>query len=301
MVVVMVKAIVDKLRRAWESPLAELVVVYLAGISVIVVIADMTKGEDPELRRQLYLLDSVMVSILIADYCYRLAISGNAVGYLKRTLYEVPALIPLVVLDAIEAYLSGLGLLRLLRVARLFRFTIIMVRGNRLVEALVRTATKMHVVELSIIVSLTLVAGSIAVYVVEYGSEGSGIRSLEDALWWALATATTVGYGDVVPSTWIGRLIGSFFMIMGITLITILVSVLGASIYETISSSRQGSALRSRIKKRLDDIERLTENELEALIRDIRALWESHNGEIKRLEKAKTRTVRREYNNWASI
>ncbi len=287
----MVKALVDKLKRAWESPLAELVVVYVAGISVIVVVADMVKGDEPGLRRQLYVLDLVMVSILIVDYCYRLAISGNAVRYLKRTFYEIPALMPLALLEAIETYLSGLGLFRLLRVARLFRFAIIMARGNRLVRVLARTATKMHVVELGIIVSLTLIAGSITVYIVEYGSEETGIRGLGDALWWALATATTVGYGDVVPSTLLGRLIGSLFMIMGITLITILVSVLGASIYETISSSRQDSTLRSRIKKRLDELEKLTENELEALIHDIRFLWERHNGEASKARNVKFPTT----------
>jgi voltage-gated potassium channel len=278
----MVRSLVDRLRRAWESPLAELVIVYVAGMSVIIVVADMVKGGDPGLRRQLYLLDAAMVSLLIADYCYRLAISGSPARYLKRTFYEVPALMPLALLDAIESHLSGLGLFRLFRVARLFRLALVMAQSSRLVGALARTATRMHVAELGVVVSLTLVAGSLAVYIVEYGNPGSGIRGLGDAFWWALATATTVGYGDIVPSTSLGRLIGSLFMIMGITLITILVSVLGASIYETIASSRQDSAVKSRIKRRVDEIEKLTENEVKALIRDIIVLWRASNGNAAR-------------------
>gem|GEM_PF-354607 len=290
MVIVMVKSLMDRLRRAWESPLAELVVVYVAGMSVIVVVADMTKGDEPGLRRQLYMLDALMVSLLIVDYCYRLAISGSPSRYLRRTFYEIPALLPLALLDAIEGYLSGLGLLRIFRVVRLLRFAIIMARGSKLVGLLARTATRMHITELAVIVSLTLVAGSLSVYIVEYGNPETSIKGLGDALWWAIATATTVGYGDIVPSTDLGKLIGSLFMIMGITLITILVSVLGASIYEAIVSSRSESMIKSRVKKRIDDIEKLTENEVRALIRDIIALWEASNGrEAGKGEKSQNR------------
>jgi len=286
----MVKSLMDRLRRAWESPLAELVVVYVAGMSVIVVVADMTKGDEPGLRRQLYMLDALMVSLLIVDYCYRLAISGSPSRYLRRTFYEIPALLPLALLDAIEGYLSGLGLLRIFRVVRLLRFAIIMARGSKLVGLLARTATRMHITELAVIVSLTLVAGSLSVYIVEYGNPETSIKGLGDALWWAIATATTVGYGDIVPSTDLGKLIGSLFMIMGITLITILVSVLGASIYEAIVSSRSESMIKSRVKKRIDDIEKLTENEVRALIRDIIALWEASNGrEAGKGEKSQNR------------
>jgi voltage-gated potassium channel len=56
--------------------------------------------------------------------------------------------------------------------------------------------------------------------------------SLGDGLWWALQTVTTVGYGDVVPSTGTGRVIGGLVMISGIAFLTVVTAAVTASLIE---------------------------------------------------------------------
>ncbi|MBO4750391.1 MAG: two pore domain potassium channel family protein, partial [Lachnospiraceae bacterium] len=51
----------------------------------------------------------------------------------------------------------------------------------------------------------------------------SGINSLQDAIWYSLVTMTTVGYGDIYPSTILGRIIAAFFMFMSLGLFAILI------------------------------------------------------------------------------
>jgi voltage-gated potassium channel len=56
--------------------------------------------------------------------------------------------------------------------------------------------------------------------------------SIQDALWWALQTVTTVGYGDVVPSHTSGRLIGAALMLQGIALLTVVTAAITAMLVE---------------------------------------------------------------------
>lgn len=56
--------------------------------------------------------------------------------------------------------------------------------------------------------------------------------SFGDALWWALQTVTTVGYGDVVPSSGTGRVVGAFVMISGIAFLTVITAAVTAALIE---------------------------------------------------------------------
>ena len=58
--------------------------------------------------------------------------------------------------------------------------------------------------------------GGIGVYLTEHGHPGANITNLGDALWWAVVTIATVGYGDYYPVTAVGRVIAVFIMLGGI-------------------------------------------------------------------------------------
>jgi len=90
-------------------------------------------------------------------------------------------------------------------------------------------------------------------------------HTLGDALWWALQTVTTVGYGDVVPSSGSGRVIGAFVMISGIAFLTVITAAVTAALIEAARRRpvapereqlpeliREVSARLSAIEERLD-------------------------------------------------
>jgi voltage-gated potassium channel len=94
----------------------------------------------------------------------------------------------------------------------------------------------------------------------------SGIDGFGNALWWAIATVTTVGYGDVVPETSIGRLIAAVLMLAGVSAIPITTSlVVSVFVSRLQAAERERDAVeRAELVARLERIEnallRMTES-----------------------------------------
>jgi Ion channel. len=109
---------------------------------------------------------------------------------------------------------------------------------------------------------VVIFVGTMIMYAVESGSENTKMKTPLDALWWCIATVTTVGYGDVVPVTSLGRIVAIVHMFFGITLIAILLAVISNTFYkkrienEEIEKKKQEmNYLRDLVISRLSDIE----------------------------------------------
>ena len=72
--------------------------------------------------------------------------------------------------------------------------------------------------------------GSLSVLSAERDAQGADIVSLPDSLWWMFETITTVGYGDFVPVTWLGRSIAVVIMLLGISLLGVVTAGLSATL-----------------------------------------------------------------------
>ena len=114
----------------------------------------------------------------------------------------------------------------------------------------------------------------IGIYLIESPHEDAQITNLIDAFWWASATVTTVGYGDVVPVTEIGRLLGIALMFVGISIIGTFISALGAQLIGSRLKKHESleSSTKSLIIKKINDIENLEKNEVELLISMVKDL-----------------------------
>ena len=105
---------------------------------------------------------------------------------------------------------------------------------------------------------IAIVLATIAVALIEQ-SGGGQIGDWGTALWWALATITTVGYGDVVPVTLVGRVIGSLLMIVGIGVFGVLTANVAAWFIESDDQTQQDildelKSLRSEVALLREDL-----------------------------------------------
>ncbi len=108
------------------------------------------------------------------------------------------------------------------------------------------------------IATAVIIGGSLAMYSIESPHEESQIKTLLDAFWWTFATTTTVGYGDIVPVTDLGRVVAMFYMFFGIGIAGIFVSIIGTRYYKRRVEPKEDQEItyEKKILERLDDLEK---------------------------------------------
>jgi voltage-gated potassium channel len=119
-----------------------------------------------------------------------------------------------------------------------------------------------------------IVIGSFVIFSVESQHPDSQINSMLDAVWWTVATVTTVGYGDIVPVTDTGKIVAIFFMFFGIGVLAIFLSVLGTQFYKRRfeTEEREFTDYQKLVLQRIDDLEKNQEK----LQKDLRDLIDKH-------------------------
>ena len=103
---------------------------------------------------------------------------------------------------------------------------------------------------------ITLISVSVAV--IMRVVDGEDFPSLGLALWWAVTTVTTVGYGDAVPEEPVGRAVAAGLMIIGFASLSLLAGIIASALIARRSAAEtQAHAALERVERRLDEIERL--------------------------------------------
>ena len=119
-----------------------------------------------------------------------------------------------------------------------------------------------RIIHLIIAAGLVILVGTIVEYNIESKVPNTQIKTYLDALWWCVATVTTVGYGDIVPVSNLGRIVAVFYMFFGIAMISLLFFVITNSFYkrrydkvEIEKREQQLNQLKNDLMSRLSDIE----------------------------------------------
>ncbi len=152
---------------------------------------------------------------------------------------------PLALIDLIAiapAFLSlfiavDLRWLRLFRLLRLFKLTRYWSALN-LLYRVVRSEAEI-IGAAVFLLCLVLVLASGGMYVVEHHAQPEAFGSIPAAMWWTVATLTTVGYGDVVPITVWGKMLGAFISLVGIGIAAFPAGILAAGFIEEIRRGRE--------------------------------------------------------------
>jgi voltage-gated potassium channel len=150
-------------------------------------------------------------ALLLLEYLVRLVVTPDKRGYLKRRWAEpVTVVVP---------PLQGWHLVGMEKMSLLLR------EAELRVETILRHHSLFRVL---IAAAMTLFLGAWLVLLFEEDTKGSNIHSYPDALWWAIVTVTTVGYGDRFPVTAGGRAVAVILMLLGIGLIGVLTATVAS-------------------------------------------------------------------------
>lgn len=128
----------------------------------------------------------------------------------------------------------------MLRIIRLFRVFKINRYTNALVSIVKVFKNKQSELLSSIfVVLLLMIVASVLMYGVENKAQPEVFRNAFDALWWALATLTTVGYGDIYPITVLGKILSAVIAILGIGLVAVPTGIISAGFMENMNKSQE--------------------------------------------------------------
>lgn len=213
-----------------EGKIFDIVLLLSILLSTFVVILE----SDPEIRTtygaHLQDLEWFFTIVFSLEYGLRILCARSVSGYMKSFFGVVDfiAIVP----TYLSLFFPGAQFLLLTRVIRLLRiFRVLkLVRYSQesrvLVKAL-RSSQYKVTVFLGVVVTFILILGTI-MHLVEEGNPG--FSSISEGVYWAVVTMTTVGYGDVVPLTGLGKFLAAVIMIMGYGVIAVPTGILSAEI-----------------------------------------------------------------------
>lgn len=211
-------------------------------LSVGVVMLDSMSAFSSRYHRALNALEWLFTVLFTVEYVARLICVERRLRY-ARSFYGVVDLVSFlptylaVLAPGLEAFIN-VRLLRVLRVFRILKLTQYL-NEYQLLGAALRDSRRKIAVFLSAVLMIVVTLGTV-MYVVE--GPGNGFTSIPVAIYWAVSAMTTVGFGDIVPRTDIGRFIATVMMLMGWGVLAVPTGIVTA---EMTSQRMRGAAVRS--------------------------------------------------------
>ena len=182
--------------------------------------------------------------IWTADLLYPCDSYGKAIiKYMcsGMAIIDLLAILPCLLPFIFSFNLLGLRMLRLVRLLRLFKL-------SRYSEALASIADVLQKKSKDIVISffvvvLLLVIASLLIYHAEHEAQPEQFRNAFSGLWWAVATLTTVGYGDIYPITIIGRFIGVVIALLGVGMVAVPAGIISSGFMEQLHAKKRDKSL----------------------------------------------------------
>lgn len=199
----------------------DITLLYLIFFSVLVVVVESIPEIGQQYIQLFWTIEAALTVIFTIEYVLRIIISPKPLKYIFSFwgIIDLLSILPtyLSILLSGYHYLIVVRIFRLLRIFRILRLARFNREAATIVEAL-KTSYYKIIVFLMAVFFLTIFLGAL-MYVVEGGEKG--FTSIPQSIYWAIVTITTVGYGDLVPVTSLGKFLSSFIMLLGYAIIAV--------------------------------------------------------------------------------
>jgi len=199
-------------------------------MSVLVVMLESVSSYNEAYGTLFTRLEWIFTVLFTLEYIARIISIGKPIKYIF-SFYGVVDLISLLPTYLALIFPPAFSLvdirtIRLLRIFRILKLTRYMRASRILAEAIKNSGAKIGVF-LLVVLTIVIIAGTL-MYLIE--GEEYGFNNIPHSIYWAIVTLTTVGYGDISPSTPLGQVIASIIMIMGYGVIAVPTGIVGVEL-----------------------------------------------------------------------
>jgi voltage-gated potassium channel len=235
-------------RRYWVNILFDYLIISLIILNVFAIAIETIGNLDPSFNRVLKIFEILSVSVFTIEFCMRIYVSdlthpskSKFKSILKFVLsgyglIDLFAILPFYIPFIIKIDLRFIRVLRLIRFFRILKIS----RYNTTLK-LIGSVIKDKKTELGMtlfVTSLILVIASFLMYHIEGPIQPDKFPNVFATLWWAIATLTTIGYGDVYPITGLGKLLSGCIALMGIGLVALPTGIISAGFIGKLNETK---------------------------------------------------------------
>ncbi|MCB1199502.1 MAG: ion transporter [Leptospiraceae bacterium] len=218
-------------------------IMFLIIVNVITVIAESDQNLHEKYVKWFYLFEVFSVMVFSIEYIFRLVQVYRAAPERKLftlgkyiispvALIDLLAVLPFYLPYIVTMDLRFVRILRIFRLIRLFKLSRYAESMKMILEIIV--AKKEELIISVLMTGVLLIMASVVMYEFEHEVQPKSFSSIMATMWWAVATVTTVGYGDVYPVTPIGQILSSIIALLGVGVMAIPTGILSAAFIEAM-------------------------------------------------------------------
>lgn len=215
-----------------------------------------------------YYIDLIVLIIFAVDYFGKLILSKDKFVFIGENIIDLLSIIPmrmyLIVLRSINL-MSLINLELIIKMIMLIRLIILVLKFKSKIKESIKINRFIYVL---ILTTLVIVISAVIISLLEGMSFGN-------ALWWCFVTFTTVGYGDVLLTTTIGRIVAVILMVVGIGFIGITTSTIAVYIINDgkrkSKKNFKGEVIET-VKEKLNNFDDLSENDIDNIYKTLKSL-----------------------------
>lgn len=240
----------------------------LALMISIMLILELMIGLPNRVLSLFYYIDLIVLIIFIVDYFGRLILSEHKLIFIGEHIIDLLSIIP------IRIYLIGFRLVDLtvlinlellIKIVMIIRLIILVLKFKSKIKESIKINRFIYVL---ILTTLVIIISAVIISLLEGMSFG-------DALWWCFVTFTTVGYGDVLLATTIGRIVAVILMVVGIGFIGITTSTIAVYIINDgkwkAKKNFKGQLIEN-VKEKLNNFDDLSDTDIDDIYKTLKSL-----------------------------
>lgn len=203
-------------------------------VSILIVTCDSLVKGNLWMMRTFIGLEYVLTIFFTLEYIARLYCSPKPKAYALSFfgLIDLLSILPMYLGFFVKSarFMIVLRSFRLIRVFRIFKLFAFLQEGYLLLESIRASMRKISVFFLFVVI-IVICLGTV-MYIVEHQEPGTQFTDIPTSIYWSVVTLTTVGYGDITPTTELGRFISAFTMLLGYTIIAVPTGIVTASMVQ---------------------------------------------------------------------
>lgn len=229
------------------SRIADVFLICLISLNVLAIILESIDSFEQKYHQQFVIFETFSVIVFSIEYLLRIWSSVEFIGYENSSafkarlrymftplaLIDLIAILPFYLMIIFPIDLRFLRVVRLLRVFKLTRYS----GAMNLVLSVFKEEANAFLASFFVLMILLVLASS-GIYVLEHKIQPDKFGSIPDAMWWAMATLTSLGYGDVVPITPMGKLFGGVVTIIGVGMVALPAGILASGFADQVHRRR---------------------------------------------------------------